>query len=706
MRRNWTLVVVTALIFMGTWLGAADTRFILWPLVLLLFAALLKRPTTTRAVALGALAVVQAVVTPEMAPLVVCILIFLAAYEWYWRPSTATLAKAFRRTIWYAGTAAALSAACAIYMASRGAVWDVIFQEVNLASSRTLDASIPPTPAGFPQARFDLIALAPVAALIMSFAYAVVRLRLRRPFLLADWPMGVVALFLATYYSKFLTRMDLPHAYEPFMIGTPLMIYIVYRTVMSLERVVRRHWERIRVGWVTAHPVGLALLIFMVVYFWAPLHRQLDGAATAYRPTVAARPTFARVGYDAEFDDPSFEDLEQIVNSYLGSGGQMLDLTDEPALFYYFIGRDPASRWFAPDSQVEAPALQRNLIDQLRRSPPKLIVFDSTDTAMIGGSSIDGVPVMVRLNLISRWVLDHYRPLLVSHGRTIYALPGVSPTQSLHLHLNQRPTTTDVPFQGQTCNWGYAPTFLSAPAEPRSNAPAVPVRTAVASQEQVTLTGWAGDMRAREPAREVIATFNGRIVGRAMPDLERPDVPAAGYPAGFLRTGFQLSIPKWANATKELRVFAVGRDGSVAPLAILNVPAQGGVARIASRTVTLQPSAETGHVDGETATGELLRIDPPAGSTWKDYRWLEVDAPSLEVDAPSSHGFLEGGFYLSDLLNSTDAGHVIAFATLGRSPRRYVVPVSSCQQWYGYGSRPLFLMLPTGQELAGIRVIR
>ena len=284
---------------------------------------------------------------------------------------------------------------------------------------------------------------------------------------------------------------------------------------------------------------------------------------------------------------------------------------------------------------------------------------------MYGLPAMDGVPVTVSLYLISRWVLEHYRPLLESHGRTIYALPGVPPVSSLHLHLHQQPATAGVPFLGQACIWGDAPTFLSGPAEPPSGAQAVPARTTVVHGPQVTFTGWAGDLRAREPAREVVATFNGRIVARSTPDAARPDVPAAGYPAGFLRSGFRLSIPTWANASTALRVFAIGRDGSVAELPIPNEPAHGGVARIGSRTVALQPGADTGHIDTESASGALLQIEPPAGSTWSDYRWLEVDAPSFG-------GFLQGGFDLSDRPGATDdPGHVISFP----NPRALPTPL-------------------------------
>lgn len=697
--RSWPVLLIGALIFLGTWLGAADVRFLLWPLVLLLLAALLKRFTRVRAVGLGVLTVVLAILTTDMLAAVPIVAVVLAAYELYWRPPGAPLTRAFRATIWFAIAAVVSIVAFAIYMASRGALGDVISIILALTAGH-YGQGIPPSPDGIAQAEYDFIALAPLAAMLISFAYAVVRLRLRRPFWLADWPMAAAALYVLVYYPKYLTFMDLPHAYEPFMLALPLMIYIVYRAVTAVEGWLRTRVPDKHAGWLTAHPVGIAVLIGFVVLFWGPLHTAIQRAPANYRPSVPD-PPITRVGYAAQYDSTSVDDLRQIVDAYLGPHDRLLDITNEPALFYYWLDRDPSSRWFAPNALLSTASLQLSLLADLRRAPPKLIIFDNTNTTnMYGLATISGVPASVFLYLDSRWILAHYRPLLVSHGRTIYALPGARPVSSLHLHLDQQPVTTGVSFLGQQCSWGDAPTFLSGPAEPASNAPAVPARTAIVRPAAVTYTGWAGDMRTREPAREVIATFNGKIVGRATPDIDRPDVPKAGLPAGFLRSGFQLSIPTWANASSALRLFAIGRDGEVAQLGgALNSSAPGAVARIGGRTVTLQESAEAGHIDSEAATGPLTQIEPPAGSNWSDYRWLEVDAPSFG-------GFLSGAFNLSDQPDATDPGRIISFDTLANSPRRYIIPVSSCQQWQGYGARPLFLMSSPPQEIGGVRLIR
>ncbi len=699
--RSWPMLVIAALIFAGPWLGVATPFFLSWWLILLLLAAALKRPTRVRAVALGVLVIVQGIVSFEQAPEALAVAVTVVAYEWYWWPAGARLARAFRRTLWLGLGAGVTIVVFAIYMASRGGLGDVISISLDLIGGHFAQG-IPPSPSGFPQGRFDFVAFAPVAAMLIAFAYAVVRLRLRRPFLLADWPMGAAALFLLIYYSKFLARMDLPHAFEPFAVATPLLIYIVYRVVIVVDGWIRSRLPTRHARWVSNSPFGIALLVVFLVHFSGPLRTAAHYAPADYRAEVPTAPAFARVGYASQVDGPAIQDLRQIVNAYVGPHGRLLDMTNEPALFYYFLGHDPSSRWFAPNGLVDTAKLQDNLIAQLRRNPPKLIVFDDTDPNMYGLFAMDGVPAPVFEYLISKWVLAHYRPLLESHRRVIYALPGARPVSSLHLHLHQQPVTSSVPFLGQTCIWGDAPNFLSGPGEPPGNPHTVSAPTTVVQKPRVVVSGWAGDVSSGEPARKVIATLNGRIVGESAPDIDRPDVPAAGFPAGFLRSGFSLSLASWANAPRGLRLFAVGRHGSVTELTTPDMRAHATVAKIGSRTATLRPGAETGHVDAETPTGAVLAVRPPAGSSWEDYGWLELDAPG-------SGGFAPGGFTLSDrpgTPDATNAGHAISFNIVGRMPRRYVVPASSCQQWRGYGSRQLFLTPPPGGQPPSVRLIR
>ena len=196
--------------------------------------------------------------------------------------------------------------------------------------------------------------------------------------------------------------MDTPHAYEPLMVATPLMVYIVYRAISAAERWIRRRVSSRQAGWMIAHPVGIAVLIVFLVYFWGSLRTQVDVAPAAYRPT-APSPPVARVGYASQFDGAAVDDLKTIMNAYLGPHGRMMDLTNEPALFYYFLGRDPSSRWFAPDRALPTPPLfsATSLPISVDRRP-KLVVVDDTDTKMYGLEAMDGIPGSVLLYLISQ----------------------------------------------------------------------------------------------------------------------------------------------------------------------------------------------------------------------------------------------------------------------------------------------------------------
>lgn len=694
--RSWPVLLAGTLIFLGTWLGLGgiDPRFLLWPMLLLLLAALLKQFTRPRAIGLGFLTVVQAILTPEMAAGIPVIALAVVAYEWYWWPPGAPLRQSFRRTVWFAIGTVAVAAAFAIYMASRGALGDLISVTLDLLAGH-FGLGIPPSPGAIPSAQYDFIALAPVAALLVSFAYAVVMLRLRRPFRLADWPMGASALYLLFYYTKFLTRMD-THVYQPFMIAIPLLLYIVYRAISAAELWIRKQVSRRHAGWLPSHPLGVALLILFLAYFWGPLHTTVQFAPTAYRPT-APDPPIPHVGYAADYQPPVVNDLRRIINAYLGPHDRLMDLTDEPGIFYYWLGRDESSPWGVPGGGlVDTPTIQRLLIDDLRRERPKLIVFDNVGdpSHMFGLAALDGMPNNVTFYLVSRWILQHYRPLIESHGRIVYALPSVRPIQPARLHLSEQPVTQGLQFLGQPCLWGDTPTFLTGAAQPSPGSESVAARIVARRGQSVTLSGWAGDLQSRAPAREVIATLNGRLIAQATPSQYRPDVPQAGFPRSFVNSGFQLSIPAQLFQPKRVEVYAIGAGDAVTQLHFVGPVAQTGRVTVAGKSVKLAPKALEGHVDSVSPTAPYVEVAPPPGSSWADYRWLEIGG--------ASHTRLYPGlFTLADFpgpATGTNGGHFIDFSTIRNSPSRNIIPAASCPQWQGYGSRPLFLTPPPGQS--------
>lgn len=698
--RRSLFLVLSGLILIGTVFAPPDFRFILWPFVLLLLAAVLNRPTPLRSVALGFLAVGQAIVTPESAPALLGVAVVLVGYEWYWRRPGTGIVSAFPRTLWFAGAGVALAGAFALYLASRGALNDFAYITRNLVRGHTVDGALPPAPnAGtVSRAQFDFLALAPPAALVISFAYAVVRVRLRRPFLTQDWVMAAVAIFVLLYYPKFLSRMDTGHVLEPFGIALPLVLFILYRAVTAIEQLIRNRLPDNLMVRLCRHPATLALIVLLAALTWGTFRDRLTNAPANYRPAAVASPRFERVGYTQAFDGTGYRDLQRVINAYLSPGDRLFDLTDEPALFYYFMDRFPSTRYFEAATVVDTATLQEDTIRLLRQKPPKLIVLDNTSTTILGLSNVDGVPNMVRLYEISQWILDHYRPLLTSHGHTIYARRDLPVLSKVHLHLSQKPVSQGVPFQTQPCTWQYAPTFLSGPGEPPPGAASVRIASGPVSHPQATISGWAGDQKAKAPAREVIATVGARVVAHAVPTIDRPDLPAGGYPAGFAHSGFHMQVPA-ADLRKPstVHLYGIARDGSVAELASETSASPRGSIRLDGRTVHLQPTAVAGHVDG-TLGAPTMQIDLPPSSRWTDYRWLEIDAGKA--------GFRQGTFSVFDRQSRPSPGREISFQTLDRSPHRYVIPVGSCAQWHGYRSRRLFLAISPHQDISGVRLIR
>jgi hypothetical protein len=693
--RNWLFLFFAGILMIGPWVAPEQFRLILWPLILILLATDLDRPARWKSVGLGFLLVAQTILTPEAAPALLAVAVVLVLYEWYWRQLDDPIPAVFSRTLWFAGSCIAFASLFAGYLAANHALDDFIYVSRNLVHGHTLSGGTPPMPSADTVSDVGLgfLALIPVAALLISFGYAVARLRLRRPFYTEDWVMGAAAIFLLVYYTKFLARMDTGHVYQPFVAGLPLFFYIAYRVVAAGEAQIRERWPLNAVLRATTHPFSLALVVLVAVLNWSTIHNRAGQAPAFYRPAVTAPPQLKRVGYTQVFPTTAYRDLKRVVDAYLSPDDRLFDFSNTPLLFFYLMGRYPSTRYFHV-SLTYSTELQADVIRRLSKARPKLIVFDNDSTPFVALSNWDGIPNMVRSYDISQWILDHYRPLLWTHGITIYARRDMPPASAVDLHLADKPATRGIPFTVQPCTWGSSPNFLSGPGMPPPGATGVGAR-AHPAPERVTVSGWAGDPHAKLPAREVVAIADGRIVGRVKPKIDRPDVVAYGLPQGFERSGYRMQIqvpPK-----EGMRVFGVSRDGDLTQLVSEGEHPAKGTVRVDGRRVRIKPNAVWGQVNSK-AREHALQISRPLDSSWTDYRWLEVDA--------GEDGFRPGTFTVYDRQARPSAEREISFQTLDDSPRSYVVPVGSCSQWHGYRGRRLFLNFDTPQDVSAVRLIR
>ncbi len=582
--RSWPALLFGFFLLIDVEVVPEQFRLILWAPILLLLATDLRRPAPAKSVGLAFLLVVQAILTPEAAPAIVAVALVLVVYEWYWGADASSLAARFSRTLWVGVSGVAFAAIFAGYLAAHGALDDFLYVSLNLVHGHALSGGLRPDPTvgTISDPLYYFLAFAPPAALLICFAYAASRLRMRRPIYTEDWVMAAAAIFLLVYYTKFLARMDTGHLYQPFVAGVPLILYIVYRAFAWADDWLRTRRRGDPILRVTRHPASLVAALVGLAVIGGTVRDRIDASAAAYRPVVAAPTQDSKIGYTQLVDRKAYGDISRAIDAYLEPEDPLFDFANTPLLFHYLLGRDPSTRYFHVAVAYSAE-LQSDLIRRLEKKEPKLIVFDNDGTLFTALSNWDGVPNMVRLYDVADWILDRYKPLLWTHGFTIYARQDQPVARNAELQLAEPPTTHGVPFTVQPCTWGAAPNFLSGPGMP--------------------------DPDARAKA----------VGARA-----RPATDASGK--------------------------------------------------------------------------RVIRFEPPSGSDWDDYRWLEVDF--------GPGGPAPGYLSVYDTSSRASSERKISFQATSRSPRDYVVPVGSCSQWHGYRAPRLYLSSTSPQDISAVRLIR
>ncbi len=464
-RRNWPFLILSALILLGgTLLGETQWRWIFWPLILLLLAAMLRRPTNIRIAGFVAAMGLQAVIVPESVYAIPGCAAVVVLYEVYHFDRTRSLPASLRRTIGCGIAAVMFSAAFAAYLVSQHALGDFLYYYRIASAGRQYQGALRfgDQLATTLHPRMDrFAAIAPAVALLISFWYAAYRILNRIRFTEADWIMGAVALFVLLYYQKFLTRAD-AHVYHPYAVAVPLLLYIGYRVAVRGETWLRdTSWGVAVTRNLPLHPVGLALLLVAVLTFPGGFSNYLVQAPARYRAAAASEPWLATLGYatPAALNQSEFSDIQQVVQAYLGPNDSVFDFNNEPALYYYLLGYRPKTRYYHVELAM-AQFAQADMISEIRRTHPKLIVFSND---RMGLPAWDKIPNMVRHYDVSQYILDNYRPLVNVQSQLIFVdkTASVPSPTALGLRLSQPVIVDNLYFTAQECDWGYTPNFFS-----------------------------------------------------------------------------------------------------------------------------------------------------------------------------------------------------------------------------------------------------
>ncbi|HEX6507623.1 MAG TPA: hypothetical protein VF221_08335, partial [Chloroflexota bacterium] len=421
----------------------------------------------------------------------------------------------------------------------------------------------------------------------------------------------------------------------------------------------------------------------------------LGAVASQYHQLQPSEPVIPRLGYASGLDLGTYRDLQRILGKYLRPGDWVFDFSNEPALYYYLLGYQPHTRYYHISMAIPEVA-QKDVIAQLERDPPRLIVFDN---ALLGIPAWDYVENMVRHYDVSQYILDHYRPLLSTHTQLLLApvSSDLSAAQASALPLSEPVVTDDLYFSASPCDWGYAPNFLAI-SPPAHQASVAPVSLQIGNRAATRSSmGWAVDQQARLPVRQVVAVVDGRVVETTTPSLLRPDVADyLGLPevqkSGFFFPDLPSGFP---------RIFGVSESGVASELSYgpgANAPTDTSpLSQIQlpdGSAIPVRPEIVTGFVDTTTAA-ITTPIVAPAGTDWSRYRWLELTFPgNVQPDS----------WALSDTTGGAPRRE-IRFKTLSTSPRIFRLYVGNCLQWHGYAGDTLYINQVTAQDITRIRLL-
>jgi hypothetical protein len=484
-RDNWLFLIGTQVAIVTGWVFAfqvQSSRLLFVPIVILLLAALLRRPTWSRAIAFTTLLLGQTVLTPEGSYMVPAYLAAVVIYELVHR-------EGFLRTIRCGVTTAVLGVVWVVFLASQHALDDFVFYYRTFAPGHELTGGLTvalgegQTPTAFGGHLYYVFAAgAPVVLVLLAIWYFAARAPSPRTIPVDDWAMGATAVFVGLYYVKFISRTD--HVYQPFELALPVLFYAIYRVVSATEAWLATR----RPSWLPPrHALTLPLLVVLLIGAPTSLLTLTRGVPQHLAAFAPSEPPVARVGYvlnreplfRSVFSAPAtsvgpslVHDLRAIMRAYVPPGERIFDFSNNPGLFWYVLRLDAATRYYHVSMAIRQ-ATQHDLIHELQKAQPKIVVFSS---AWLGLPFWDGITNEVRHYDVSRYLLDRYRPLLYSHGFLVFARndAAVPPVSNLTGGLEEPVRTTDLYFRTFACDWGYTPDFLSI--RPQSESGAVTLR--------------------------------------------------------------------------------------------------------------------------------------------------------------------------------------------------------------------------------------
>ena len=334
-----------------------NLRFLLLPLLVILLGRVLSSGGRVWGTVLGALLVLQTILTPEACYTIPAWFGALFAYRFFNREKLPSSLK------WTILGATVTGLAWAVFLAAHHALLPYLENYRDVASDPQMGLGLP-LPIDKPMLRF--LVYTPFLVNIVFVGYFVVRWK-RRSLRPIDWTLFAYNLFCVLYLQKFIARAD-EHIIAHVRLASPILLWLVFEALKEVEG----RWNGTSAGlWltrhITPHSVTAVLILPFLFVFGSPwLITVVEMFPVRLSPFVNARSHWARFGYDERLElKRILPDFQSLFDQVLEPGDTVFDFTNETALFHYFLERPPAGRYLTPST---LPRMQDKMISELAGS--------------------------------------------------------------------------------------------------------------------------------------------------------------------------------------------------------------------------------------------------------------------------------------------------------------------------------------------------
>ncbi|HVA06545.1 MAG TPA: hypothetical protein VNG12_07400, partial [Acidimicrobiales bacterium] len=449
-------------------LQAPAQQFLVVPICLMLFAALLQKATWTRCALFGFAVVSSMILVPEAAIFEIGLLPLVLLFELLTHERGQT--PSFARTVRCLTGAATTALGFLVYLLATHSFSAFVNFYLEYSTDHAVSNGLPVQWNLRTDPLTTFFFFAPMVLWLMTVWRVATKLVRRTAWSVRDWTMVAAATVAIFYFPKVVERADPGHVREVFSACIPLVVLWGMECVGSLDGVIRRTLRtvakggRLRVGALTAylHPASALAVTAILVFASVPFSRLPDAAASFHVDAHEGPTQLPRLGYTTpgSVDTALIANLGKVIARYAGPHAAVMDFTNQVGIIYYLLNRVPATRYFHIE-QAFTLDQQEVAIRDIKRSNPPVVVYSSQG---FGLPLFDGLPMMVKEYAVSEYLLNHYRPIVDFDGELILLRDDLARRPKPLPRLTLPYATTDLYNFSYECNFGDLFNFYPVPS--------------------------------------------------------------------------------------------------------------------------------------------------------------------------------------------------------------------------------------------------